>query len=472
MAIAKAAFLNDGVTPVTNPLQVGNTFIYRLTITNNGPSPATGVTVTDPLPTGITPVTPLPAGCAGTTTVTCSLGTVASGATPTTINLAVSVGLSAANRASINTATVSNTTVDPDPTDNSSSATVGVGNVANLSLAKTASPDTANIGDMVTFNYAVTNSSPAGETSGGSTGLGTTGAVITDPLPPGIQFVSSSSCTQAGGTVTCNLGPVAENQTVTASFVGRILPGFAGTVITNTASVATAAAGGFPALPDLDPSNNTNAAAVTVNPQADLSMTKAVSDTNPGTDDEVQYTLTAHNAGPNDATGVTIHDSLPAGLDFLDASPGCDNENGTVSCDIGTLATGDSASVTIDARTTALISGTVVGNLATVSGNELDPTPANNQAAASITVRPLVDLKLTKVASNPTPTAGGPVTYTLTLLNNGPSPATGVMITDPLPSGLSFQSASRRPRATAAPPGKRSPASSVRLPRAGRQSQP
>ena len=442
VAIAKAAFLSDGVTPVTSPLQVGNTFIYRLTITNNGPSPATGVTVTDPLPAGITAVAPLPASCAGTTTVTCSLGTIASGATPTTINLTVSVGAGAANTAPTNTATVSSTTVDPDPTDNSASAAIGVGNVANLSLAKTVSPDAANAGDTVTFTYAVTNSSPVGETGGGPTGLGTTGAVITDPLPSGIQFVSSTSCTLAGATVACSLGPVAENQTVTASFVGRILPGFAGTVITNTASVATAAAGGFPALPDLDPSNNTNAAAVTVNPQADLSLTKTVSDTNPNTDDEVQYTLTAHNAGPDDATGVTIHDSFPAGLDFLDASPGCDIQSGTVTCDLGTLASGDSTAVTIDARTTAAISGTVVGNLATVSGNELDPIPANNQASATITVRPLVDLKLTKVASNPTPAAGGPVSYTLTLVNNGPSPATSVTITDPLPSGLSFLSAS------------------------------
>jgi uncharacterized repeat protein (TIGR01451 family) len=442
VAIAKAAFLNDGMTPVTTPLQVGNSFIYRLTITNNGPSAANAVTVTDPLPTGITPVNPLPAGCSGTTTVTCSLGTIASGATPTTIDLTVSVGAAAANKASTNTATVSSTTVDPDPTDNSSSTTVGVGNVANLSLTKTATPDTVNAGDTVTFNFAVTNSSPVGETNGGSTGLGTTGAVVTDPLPPGIQFVSSSSCTQAGGTVTCNLGPVAEIQTVTASFVGLILPGFAGTVITNTASVATAAAGGFPALPDLDPSDNTNAASVTVNPQADLSLTKTVSDPNPGTDDEVQYTLTAHNAGPDDASEVTIHDSLPAGLDFLDASPGCDNQTGTVVCDIGTLANGDSASVTIDVRTTAAISGTVVGNLATVSGNELDPNTADNQATASIHVQPLVDLELTKVASNPTPTAGGPVSYTLTLSNNGPSPATGVTLTDPLPSGLSFLSAS------------------------------
>ncbi len=443
VSIAKAAFLSDGATPVTNPLQLGNTFIYRLTVTNNGPSAATGVSVADTLPAGIT-LASTPAGCVASgapVSVTCSLGTVASGATPTTVDLTVLVGAAAANTAPLNTATVSSATPDQDPTNNSSSATIGVGNVANLSLAKTASPDTAKVGDLVTFTYTVTNSSPVGESTSGPSGLGTTGAVVSDTLPPGIQFVSSTSCTFAGGTVTCALGPVAENQVGTASFVGRIEPGFAGAVITNRANVATAAAGGFPALPDLDPSDNNNAAAVAVNPQADLSLTKTVSDANPGTDDEVDYTLTASNAGQNDATGVTIRDSLPAGLDFLDASPGCDNESGTVTCVVDTLANGDSASVTIKARTTAAISGTVVGNLATVSGNELDPNLGNNQAAATIDVRPLVDLKLTKAASNPTPTAGGPVSYTLTLVNNGPSPATGVTITDPLPSGLSFVSA-------------------------------
>ncbi len=441
VSIAKAAFQSDGTTPVTNPLTVGATFIYRLTVTNNGPSPAAGVTVTDTLPAGITLVPPAPAGCSGTTTVTCSLGTVAPGGTPTTINLNVRAGAAAANTAPMNTAAVSSTTIDPDPTNNSASATVGVGNVANLSLAKTASPQTADVGATVTFTYTVTNSTPVGETNGGPAGLGTTGAVVTDALPPGIQFVSSSSCTVAGGTVTCNLGPVAENQVVTASFIGRIAPGTAGTVITNTASVATAAAGEFPPLQDLDPTDNTNAAAVAVNPQADLSLSKIVSNPNPAVDDEIAYTLTASNAGPNDASGVTIRDLLPAGLDFIDASPGCDNQNGTVACVIDTLASGDSASVTIRARTTAAVAGTALGNLATVSGNELDPDPGNNQAGASIDVQPLVDLELTKVASNATPIAGGPVSYTLTLVNNGPSPATGVTITDPLPSGLSFLAA-------------------------------
>jgi uncharacterized repeat protein (TIGR01451 family) len=91
-------------------------------------------------------------------------------------------------------------------------------------------------------------------------------------------------------------------------------------------------------------------------------------------------------------------------------------------------------------RTTAALAGQTVSNLATVSSDDEDPNSANNQAGATINVKPLVDLKLTKVASDPTPAAGGPVSYTLTLVNHGPSPATAVTITDHLPSALSFTS--------------------------------
>jgi large repetitive protein len=447
VAITKQALESDGTTPVTTPLAVADTFIYAITVTNHGPSAAEAVTVTDTLPTGLTlaaTATGCTPGSGSGGTISCTLGTLAPGNT-VTINLDVRVGATASNTAPTNTATVSSTTVDPDPTDNSASATVGVGQVANLSIAKTADPQTANVGDDVTFTFTVTNSSSVGENDGGPVGLGTTGAVVTDVLPPGIQFVSTASnCTFAAATdtLTCVLGPVAESQIVTASFVGKIVDvagsTIPGSVIENTGTVASAAAGGFPQLPDLDPSDNNNAASVTVNPQTDLSLTKTASTKTPNVDDEIDYTLTAHNAGPNDATGVTIQDSLPAGLDFLDATPGCNNNAGTVSCDIGALANGDSVSVTIKTRTTAAIAGTAIGNLASVTGDEFDPDTTNNQASTTVDVQPLVDLDLNKVASNLTPTAGGTVTYTLSLVNHGPSAATGVTVTDPLPSGLSF----------------------------------
>jgi uncharacterized repeat protein (TIGR01451 family) len=451
LTLTKQAFLNDGVTPLNNPLAVGDTFVYRLIATNNGPNDAAGVALSDPLPTGMTLAAPVPTGCApgvgSTGTITCTIGTLTAN-TSATLDLHTTVGAGAANTAPTNTAIVTSTTADPDTSNTSASETVGVGQVANLALAKSVSPQTANVGDLVTYTFTVSNNVSIGEAGGGAAGLSTTGGLVSDALPAGLQFVSAapgSACTDNPAppeTVTCDAGPVAPGATVTASFIARVLAVAAGTTVQNTASVVPEASGGFPALPDLNSADGVDHAAVVVNPQADLSLTKTVSNANPGVDAEVVYTLTASNGGPNDATGVTIHDSLAAGLDFIDATPGCDNKNGTVTCDLGRVAAGASASVTIRAHTTAAIAGQAAGNLATVSGNELDPNPTNNQASATIDVQPLVDLKLTKVASNPTPTQGTAITYTLTLANNGPSPASGVAITDPLPSGLSFVSAS------------------------------
>ncbi len=436
VGITKLALVSGTTTPLTTPVAPGGTFDYQLTVTNSGPSPAANVVVMDTLPTDITLTATAP-GCAPGAgsggTITCTIGTLASGATQV-ITLHVIVSTSAPGAGPTNTATVSSTTADPNPSNNSSSATIGITPVADLALTKSVSPQTANVGDVVTYSFLVTNNGPEG-----------TGGLISDAVPAGLQFVSSSSCTDdplPPETVSCNVGALAPGASATATFTARVTSAAAGTQVQNQANVASIAAGAFPELDDPSPDNNISSASLTVNPQADVSLAKTVSNPNPGTDSEVVYTLTASNAGPNDATGVTITDSLPAGLDFLDASPGCENNAGTVTCDVGTIASGGNASVTIAVLTTSIVAGTSVTNGATVSANEPDPNPGDNQATVSINVKPLVDLELTKVASNPSANAGGSVSYTLTLVNNGPSPATGVTITDPLASALTFVAAS------------------------------
>jgi uncharacterized repeat protein (TIGR01451 family) len=434
VGITKEA-LTSSLAPLTAPVPPGTSFVYRLTVTNYGPSPADNVTVTDTLPSDITLVSATPGqGCSAVgQTVTCANSAALASGAARTIALDVRVNATATGGAPTNTATVSSSTPDPNDSNNSASAIVGITPVADLVLAKAVSPATASIGDTVTYTFTVSNLGPEA-----------TGGLVTDTLPAGTQFIASSSCVDHPGppeTVTCDVGGLASGAHATASFTARVTSAAAGIQVQNQASVAGHDAGaGFPALDDPNPANNHASASLAVDASADVSLTKTVANPHPGVHDEVVYTLTAHNAGPNDATGVTIVDSLPAGLNFIDASPGCDNTAGTVTCHIGTIASGDSAGVTIRALTTPAVAGSSVGNFASVLANEPDPIPSNNQGSVTIHVQPLVDLTLTKVPSNPSPVAGGVVSYTLTLVNRGPSPATGVTITDPLPSALSFVS--------------------------------
>ena len=173
--------------------------------------------------------------------------------------------------------------------------------------------------------------------------------------------------------------------------------------------------------------------------QADLSITNTESWDPIVTRGSLTYTLTVSNAGPQPATGVVATDTLPAGVTLVSASPGCTDASGTVTCAIGSLANGATAVRTIEVRTPAVPG--VITNTATVHGNEADPSTANNSATVTTTILDPADLSVT-VKDAPDPVvAGRTLTYTLTVRNAGPDPATGVVVTDTLPAGVTFVSA-------------------------------
>ncbi len=116
LSLTKTASPNPGVTLAN--------LTYRLTVTNNGPSPATNVVVTDNLPLGInfSSATPTQGSCSGTTTVICNLGAIANGSFAI-INILVqpqSTGI-LTNNASVNA-----NENDPDPSDNSVSVQTSI----------------------------------------------------------------------------------------------------------------------------------------------------------------------------------------------------------------------------------------------------------------------------------------------------------------------------------------------------------
>jgi uncharacterized repeat protein (TIGR01451 family) len=223
-----AADLSIVKTDSPDPVRLGQNLTYSLSVQNAGPDSAASVQVSDTLPAGATWVsTSTTAGsCAGTSTITCSLGSLASGGTAT-VTIVVSP---TATGTLTNTGTVSSTTADSDPANNSSTATTTVSSKsADLSVTKTDSPDPAHVGQVLTYTVLVTNTGPDSAS----------GVTLTDTLPKATGFGSvattQGTCTRTKTGVFCNLGDLANGAPATVTIV--VKPTQKGT-ITNTVTVA------------------------------------------------------------------------------------------------------------------------------------------------------------------------------------------------------------------------------------------
>ena len=122
--------------------------------------------------------------------------------------------------------------------------------------------------------------------------------------------------------------------------------------------------------------------------------------------DDVTYTITVTNNGPDAATSVLLTDTLPSGVTFVSASSSCTEVSGVVTCDIGALANGASAMVEIVVTTTGV--GTIT-NTAAVAGNQGDPDEGNNTDTENTTVNAVAppsahDLAVTQLTAPKTVT--------------------------------------------------------------------
>ncbi len=428
---AANADLALSMTDVPDPVTAGQNITHILVVTNNGPETSLGSVVTETLPGGVTFVsaTPSQGSCSQAGgTVTCNIGSLSYTASAT-INI---VFTTTAAGTVTGTANVTATTADPDNTNNNASASTTVNAVptgADLTISKSDAPDPVVAGNDVTYNLTVANGGPNTAT----------GVVLTDTLPGGVTFVSATpsqgSCSQAGGTVTCNLGDIPNGSSASASIV--ITTTAAGT-ITNTASVGAATS-------DPNTGNNSASAATQVDPvplSADLSVSKADTADPIALGSNAIYNITVDNAGPDDASGVVLTDTLPAGTTFLFASFGCTYNAGphTVTCNLGNIVSGGSSNVII--TVTPGSSGTITNTVSVTSGTA-DPNAGNNTASETTTVNPpQADLSLAKLDSPDPITVGSTLTYTIIISNNGPDTATGVSLTDTLPADVNYQSAS------------------------------
>lgn len=305
----------------------------------------------------------------------------------------------------------------------------------DLRITKEVSSQTVTVGDRFTYSLTVDN----GSTTGGGP-FDSPETLVIDDLPEELMFVEATttagSCTVEGQQVTCELGTVPKNTTVTITITVEAL---ADGTVTNGANVAGS-------LFDPDESNNTDSAVVVIEKAttADLGIAKSAPD-------EVlegstfDFTLTVTNNGPSESTNTRVQDRVSAAfvIESVTAGQGsCTVGNdGTIDCNLGTLAPGASTTVTI--RVTAAIDGTYT-NEAAVGGDLVDLNDTDNIDTATVTVIPdAADLALTKTASANVVGVGEPFTYTLTVTNNGPQDARDVVVSDLLPTSPFFPDAPR-----------------------------
>ena len=155
---------------------------------------------------------------------------------------------------------------------------------------------------------------------------------------------------------------------------------------------------------------------------------------------DAPYAITITNNGPDDASDVVATDTLPSGLTHKSDDGSCTVSGQVVTCSLGSLASGSSATVAITASVSASFEGSTATNAVSVTGDEADPDETNNSASVETSVDREADLSVTKTDSPDPVAAGDDVTYAVAVTNNGPSDASAVVATDTLPGGLTYKS--------------------------------
>ena len=495
LVVVKTITTNPASTGSPAIAAPGSTLTYTLVARNDGPSRATTVRVTDNVPDGIriltatssdvTDTVTIPASSQDTTTsnpdnLTIDVGDLLVGVgnqttiTITAVVLSTTAGLftNTANIAATNTTDNNELLLTNNDSSVQANAQRNIDLVVNKSITtnptSTATPAIAPPGSTFTYTILARNDGPQDATT----------VRVVDDIPDGIRIISAIS-SDVTDTVTI---PATAQDTIAANSdnitidVGNLTVGVGNqTTITVIGVVLAATQGNFTNVATISATdtatnietistNNTSSIAAIAPRTVDLTVLKS-GPTTAISGNTITYSMTATNNGPSDAIGVQVVDNIPDGIRVISATvngntvtiPASASDTTASNPDditfaVGNLATGVSNTTIIivaailPSSTAALVNSAVISTTDTATTE----TPTNNNAASvTTTLTQQNDVGITK--SGPTSTvAGGTITYTMNVTNNGPSTATSVSVVDTLPTGAVFVSGSSLIGTTAA----------------------
>jgi len=429
-------------TDTPDPVTAGANLTYTVTVNNLGPVAAVNASLGDPLPAGTTFVslappagwncTTPPVGSGGT--VTCTNASFANGASavfPIIVNVSPTVP---DGTVLSNTATITSGTADPNQANQASVATTTVQAFADLAVTKTDAPDPVPVGTNLTYTITVANNGPSNAAT----------ASLADGLPTGTRFVSLASA--AGwtcstppvggtGTVSCTNGSVPPGNNTFTLVVAVDLTVPPGTVITNTATASAATT-------DPSPGNESASTTTVVEGVSNIGLFMTVNNAAPPVGTNVTFTISAFNGGPSVSSGVQVTDLLPPGLTFVSATPSAGTyTQATGVWNIGNLLMAKGTSASLQLVATVNRPEMLVNQAVKTGHNESDPNASDNAAVVALNGPATADIRMSQQVTNPTPPVGTNVTFGVSATNSGPAAVTGLVVTDVLPAGLTFVSA-------------------------------
>jgi uncharacterized repeat protein (TIGR01451 family) len=315
-------------------------------------------------------------------------------------------------------------------------ATLCVNGFATITSVKSAIPNPADIGQVVTYTIQLSN-------SGNITGT----TDVTDDYDEDHIQIDPNSISDGGviqnGTIFWNdiSVPVGTN-TQTLTYQGTVFGTFSGEPGPNCQP------GQFPVQNDvsLDPGSGTSHT-LCVNGFSDITSSKSASPNPANVGQVVTYTIQLSNSG--NITGTTNvtddYDEVHIQVDPDSISDGGTIVDGTIVWSNIQVAPGTNTQ-------TLTYSGTVIGTFSGPPGPDCQPGqfPVENRVTLTngggtdntLCVNAAPVLGLTKDTPTISVVNGQTITYTLTYSNTGTAEATNVIITDTLPAGTTFGSCS------------------------------